>query len=647
MKRAPSIVGGLIAGALGLAAGACSSPAPGTLCSPGFTRCEDNRYQLCNDSGDAWNETDDCSADDQLCIVNIGCKTCFPDTNSCDGQNVVRCRPDGSAADVIATCDGALQQECSGGECLDACQLAANSRDYEGCDYWAVDLDNAVVNNQGAATAQQFSVVVSNASALDADVTVEIWCSPADALNPATPCTPNQPYVIEGPIHLGPGDLKVIDLDPREVDGSSRPELNDGPGTFHSSNAYHIVSTAPLIAYQFNPLENVGVFSNDASLLLPSEALSDSYLIASWPQTLARTGDPNTNAGIHLRAFLTIVGIEDNTTVDVGLSTRILGGGGIEATNAGDTATFTLDRFDVVNLETDGFNADFTGTNVHARDLKKIAVFTGSEAADSPRFDTLATRSCCADHLEEQVFPEDSFGTHFAAVKTPSRSKLVDAAGWNVSVVPDEPEYWRILASRAYTVIETNLPPPQDRFTLGRGENVFVETTRDFLVKSNNPIALLQVPASQQATGIPSTLPGGERPPGGDPSLIWVPPVEQWRDRYLFLVPNKYAFDTILIAAPASAHLIYDGLPIDMVTTCEHKPMGMQEQPGGGLPIEYVAIRCQLSFPVPGGAGTQDDGVHNVTAMGGERFGLVVWGWDSFVSYGYPAGSNVDRINVQ
>ena len=45
-------------------------------------------------------------------------------------------------------------------------------------------------------------------------------------------------------------------------------------------------------------------------------------------------------------------------------------------------------------------------------------------------------------------------------------------------------------------------------------------------------------------------------------------------------------------------------------------------------------------------ARTQDDGVHLVTAMGGERFGLVVWGWDSFVSYGYPAGSNVERINV-
>ena len=638
----------LLTGAASLAGlAACSAPAPppGT-CSPGFNRCEENRYEVCSDEGE-WQLADDCAADGNLCVINVGCQTCFPDTRSCDGQDVVRCRPDGNGFDVIATCDGTQQQQCSGGQCLDACQLAAITRDYEGCDYWAVDLDNAVVDNTGSAAAQQFSVVVSNASALDADVHVEIWCTAEDAANPATPCQVNAPYVVAGPFHLGPGDLKVIDLDPREVDGSSLPQLNDGPGTFLSSHAYHIVSNAPIIAYQFNPLENVGVFSNDASLLLPREALSDSYLVASWPQTLARTQDPTTNAGIHLRAFLSIVGIEDGTTVDVGLTARVLGGGGVPATDAGQTLTVQLDRFDVVNLETDGFNADFTGTTIHARDLKKIAVFTGSEAADSPRFDTLETRQCCADHLEEQVFPEDSFGTHFVVVHTPSRSELVDAAGWDVAVIPQEPEYFRILASRDDTVVTTNLPPPQDRFTLGRGEDVFLDSPRDFLVTSSAPIAFLQVPASQQATGIPSTLPSGQRPPGGDPSPIWLPPVEQWRASYLFLVPNKYAFDTLLIAAPATAHLVYDGLPIDMVATCDHDPIGMQEPPGGGAPVEYVAIRCQLSFPVPGGAGAQDDGVHLVTAQGGERFGLVVWGWDSFVSYGYPAGSNVERINVQ
>ena len=629
-----------------LAAAACSKGGDAQICAGGDSRCDGNRYQVCSDDGERWDVRSDCAADGDLCVTGMGCVECFPDTRACVDQDIVRCRPDGSGADVIASCDGSQQELCSGGECVDACQLAALSRDYEGCDYWAVDLDNAVVANQGAASAQQFSVVVSNASLLESDVHVEIWCTTEDAANPSTPCTPGQPYVVEGPVRLGPGDLRILDLDAREVDGSSAPQLNDGPHTFKSRRAYHIVSNAPLVAYQFNPLENVGVFSNDASLLLPSEALSSTYMVSSWPQTIARTEQSETNMGIHLRAFLTVVGIEDGTTVNVRLSARILGGGGIGPANAGDAISFTLDRFDVVNLETDDFNADFTGSTVFAEGGKRVAVFTGSEASDAPRFDTLATRRCCADHLEEQIFPEDSFGTRFVAVKSPLRSKLVDSAGWDVAVVPDEPEYWRVVASRDGTTVTTDLPAPNDRFLLGRGASVIIESERDFLLEATAPIAFTQIPASQQATGIPSTLPNGDRPPGGDPSLIWVPPVEQWRNRYLFLVPNKYAFDFLLMAIPASARLTYDTLPIDDVLTCEREPIGIQVPPAGGDPVEYVAVRCQLSFPMPGGAGAQDDGVHLLTTSGGESFGLVVWGWDSFVSYGYPGGSNVDRINL-
>jgi len=627
-------------------AAACSKGNDPPICASGMTRCEGNRFEQCSDDSQRWDLKDDCAAAGDLCVVGTGCVACFPDTRTCAGQDIVRCRPDGSGADVIATCDGAQQLQCVGGECLDACALAAASRDYEGCDYWAVDLDNAVVNNQGAASAQQFSVVVSNASLLDAEVRVEIMCTAADAANAATPCTVGQPYVVEGPIRLGPGDLRILDLDPREVDGTSNPSLNDGPGTFKSPHAYHVISNAPLVAYQFNPLENVGVFSNDASLLLPTEALAATYMVSSWPQTIARTEVSETNMGIDLRAFLTVVGVEDGTTVDVRLSTAILGGGGIAAAAAGDVISFTLDRHDVVNLETNGFNADFTGSTVFARGGKRVAVFTGSEASDAPRFDTVATRQCCADHLEEQIFPEDSFGMKFVAVKTPLRSKLVDAGGWDVSVVPDEPEFWRIVAARDGTIVTTDLPAPNDRYVLGRGASVIIEAERDFLLEATSPIAFTQIPASQQATGIPSTLPDGQRPPGGDPSLIWVPPVEQWRNRYLFLVPNKYAFDALLIALPAGADLTYDTLPIDDVLTCEREPIGFQVPPQGGDPVEYVAVRCQLSYPVPGGAGAQDDGVHLLATTGGEPFGLVVWGWDSFVSYGYPGGSNVDRINL-
>jgi len=558
----------------------------------------------------------------------------------------VRCNPDGTSNDVIATCDGEAGDVCDNGACINACQLSAQSRDYEGCEYWAVDLDNAVVADQGAASAQQFSVVLSNASEINALVDVEIFCGEEDAMNPAIGCTVGEFAPVREGIRITPGGLAIVDLDPRELDGSSAPNLNDGPGTFRSMGAYRVSSSAPLIAYQFNPLENVNVFSNDASLLLPTSALDDRYLVLGWPQTLALTGDPLTNGTIDLRAFLTIVASEDDTQVVVRLTTDILPGSDIPAARAGDEIVIAMKRGEVINLETDGFHADFTGTEVRSNGVNNpIAVFIGSEASDSPFFDTFLQRSCCADHLEQQVFPERTYGTKFIAVKSPSRSRYVEAAGWDVGVIPDEPEFWRVMATTEDTRVFTNLPPPDDRIPLQRGESRLIKAKRDFTISANAPIAVAQVPGSQQTTGIPSTLPGGERPPGGDPSLILVPPIEQWRSRYLFLVPNKYAFDFLLMAVPMGADILYDGLPLnDVISGCEYEIVGTLGE--GSEAVEYQAIRCPLSDPHPTETGFQDDGVHTLEAVGGDTFGLVVWGWDSFVSYGYPGGSNLGLINL-
>ncbi len=629
-----------------VALAACGHPRPlDSLCAPGEVRCDSAQVEVCTDDGSTWQVSQDCGVHGLVCDPTLGCLACSPNISSCDGQSVVRCRPDGSGLDTLATCDGTAGQVCSGGDCVDACQLAALQHSYQGCEYWPVDLDNAVVADQGAAAAQQYAVVLSNPSALSAKVTVDIYCDDADAANPALTCTPGQPFTIVPPFDVAPGDLRILDLDARELDGTSNPSLDDGPGTYVSHHAYHITSTAPLIAYQFNPLDNVGVFSNDASLLLPTESLDRSYLVLSWPQTIALTNDATTNMGLHLRAFLTVVGVADQTTVDVKLATDIVGGGGIAAAAAGDTVHIVLDRYQVLNLETGAFNADFTGSTVTAD--QRVAVYTGSEASDVPRFDTLAQRRCCADHLEEQLFPESSFGSSFVAVKTPLRSKVVHDAGWQVAVAQSEPEYWRIVAAHDGTLIHTTLTVPNDVFTLDRGKDVILMSTGDFTVQASKPITFAQFPVSQQATGIPSTLPDGTRPPGGDPSSIMIPPIEQWRQSYLVLVPDKYAFDSILLAAPSTARIRYDGQALEDALDCDYQPAGTLPLGPDGTDLEYVAIRCMLSHPTTTGPGQQDDGVHFLETADGSHFGLVVWGWDSFVSYGYPGGSNLSPINTQ
>jgi hypothetical protein len=43
--------------------------------------------------------------------------------------------------------------------------------------------------------------------------------------------------------------------------------------------------------------------------------------------------------------------------------------------------------------------------------------------------------------------------------------------------------------------------------------------------------------------------------------------------------------------------------------------------------------------------GVQNDGVHSLRSD--EPAGLMVYGFDAFVSYGYPGGSNLEEIIVE
>src|SRR6185503_14897925 len=118
----------------------------------------------------------ECAPVGKVCVPQAGCMTCSPGARSCGGDtfDIVLCRPGGDALDVVARCDPEQGLICGGGSCRGACEVATMTRSYEGCDYWAVDLDNAVTNDFGPAAAQQFSVVVTNPLEVPATVTIEV-----------------------------------------------------------------------------------------------------------------------------------------------------------------------------------------------------------------------------------------------------------------------------------------------------------------------------------------------------------------------------------------------------------------------------------------------------------------------------------------
>jgi hypothetical protein len=91
-----------------------------------------------------------------------------------------------------------------------------------------------------------------------------------------------------------------------------------GSGTFVSPHAYHVVTSGPVVAYQFNPI--VQQYSNDASILIPIQALGRHYYVWGWP-TANPCGPPpgmfGFDGSIPDRTSITIVGVEDNTSVTV------------------------------------------------------------------------------------------------------------------------------------------------------------------------------------------------------------------------------------------------------------------------------------------------------------------------------------------
>ena len=80
---------------------ACGGDTPaGALCAPGTQRCAENTYQQCADDGASWVDVRACGDTGEVCVTDVGCRDCFPDFRTCDGIDMLRCRPDGTGFDL-------------------------------------------------------------------------------------------------------------------------------------------------------------------------------------------------------------------------------------------------------------------------------------------------------------------------------------------------------------------------------------------------------------------------------------------------------------------------------------------------------------------------------------------------------------------
>lgn len=534
-----------------------------TGCIPGTLEgcLSSTEQRVCNERGE-WAPV---LCPDELFCLDGACGTqiCHANETGCsdDDRTVLECDESGEAWVELFPCPD--DEVCLDGSCVGSCLASLKDPSYMGCEYWSVDLPQ--YNDPTTAGPEiPHSVVVSNVSENVSTVTIE------------TRSTATPPAAVDVP----PGEVRTIEFPRLDVDQTTR-----------SFNSFRILSTEPIIAYQFNPLNNVNLYSNDASLLLPANAIGNQYYVMTWPG-----GGEDPFFGMQPQtAWFTVVAVRDGTTtVDITFSADVTDGPVITGIMENSTHRFEMEQGEVLNFECSSSlipfeERDLTGTFIDS-DLP-VVVFAGHEQAVIGEAVEGST-SCCADHLEQQLLPISVWGSHYMAVHSPPRGS--------------EDDYWKVMASENGTTILTTPPiTGLHGLTLDAGESVVVSTIESFEIEADKPILVGQFIVSQQVQGVTDFI--------GDPTFVLIVPVGQYRDDYVVLTPQNYAIDYVTVVKPVDAEVFLDD---SLIEAGQFTPFGTNSH-------EFAHISVE-----------PDD--HHLTST--EDFSVVMYGYDGHVSYGYPGG---------
>jgi hypothetical protein len=503
----------------------------------------------------------------------------------------------------------------------ETCDEAAQAHSYIGCDYWPTVMANTVWD------IFDFAVVVANAGQSTASVTVT---GPSGTKQTASVPSGQlvKVYLPWVPALKGPS---------ADACGNSPPVSS----VLQAGGAFHVVSTVPVSVYQFNALEyqpkggpankdwslcpgysqcmdmtspNNGSsagcysFSNDASLLLPSTAMTGNYRVAGH-EGVTVAGQSQT-----LDATMAITGTQDGTTVKVKVSSagKIGAGAGIQGTSSGGTLTLTLNAGDVAELVAAG-GSDLSGSLVQAS--APVQVITGHPCIQIPP----SQPSC--DHVEESVFPAETLGKHYV---------VTGPAGPDGNAVAHQVRFYGNF-DNTHLTYNPPTPPPGCPTTLDAGQVVecgvpACPATVDLSQNSNCGITLqdFEVQGDQAFAVGTFTLgswvvdaTGSE----GDPAQSFPTAVEQYRTKYVFLAPDDYSQNYVDIVARPGIDMLLDGQAVTVVP----------QSVGNG---QYVVYRQKLG---PGQAGAH-------TLRASDRVGIQVVGYGAATSYMYPGGLDLANI---
>jgi hypothetical protein len=533
-------------------------------------------------------------------------------TDGTTGNNgCFRCTPDLHA---VETCDGEPVETCMGlegcdlatAECINACTAAENSKQSVGCEYYAT-----FMQHHDGPDGRCFAAFVANTWNTPARLAVTRKGKPLDVASftrrPAGMGADltYEPY--DADAGLAPGEVAILFLaGPKGV-----PQPGTSPCPVESAaldgvaiggtglgDAFRITADVPVVAYQINPYGGGSAAVTGASLLLPTSAWDTNYIVVN--ALPASIGQPSAN----------IIAHEDGTEVTLEPVVDLDGSLQIPAGPAGVPVKFTLAAGQHAQLTQ---QTELTGSVIQAN--KPIGLMGGHTGMQAP------VGTAYADHAEQMIPPIRALGSEYVGVMHRPRV--------------NEPGIWRVVGA----VDGTELTWSDDvggPAALKRGDKFEFVTADPFVVRSqdaDHPFFLFNY------------MSGSTWKPGltdrGDADFVISVPTDQYVARYVFFADPTYPETNLVLVRRQTEARVFADVTLDCAGVI-----------GGWQPLgDFEWTRVDLTGGDFQPVGDCSTGRHEITSDG--PFGLWVWGWGTpettintdNVSYGYPAGMNVQKIN--
>jgi hypothetical protein len=544
------------------------------------------------------------------------------------------CSPDlhniiNASGDVVMMCPA--NEGCAGGMCVPACQAASASKGNIGCDFLVAtpSFFADYTYSGGSYYAPCFAVFLANNWGTPMTIAVTRSGMTYDATSFGRIPIAGQPETSWTPVPatgVPPGQVAVLFMEENPSTSFMcpvAPALSMGTAVQGTGvgAAWHIVTGAPVSAYDILPYGGAPSLLPSAELLYPTSAWGTNY-ITVVPKLASGSNDsePGPQWG-------QILAMSDNTQVKVVPTVALPGGTGVTAAPQNAVTTYTLNAGEYIQWQNPYTFAppgaapmEMSGSILSSNNPIAFMAGNGYLCLGS----TTSTGGGC-DSGHQQIAPVSALGYEYAPAPYTTR---------RADLLPESLPY-RIVGMVNGTSLTYDPPVTGAPLSLSLGQYIDFEATGAFDVKSQD--AMHPFYLGQMMTGCEVT--SGSRPPGGcigDEEYVNVMPPAQFLSSYVFFTDLTFPTTTFTFVRNKTPNGFSD-----VTVDCMPQPLTGWQPVGSSGNYEWTTVDLIRGGT---GTGTCTNGPHSAKSDG--PFGLTVWGLATYASYGYPAGTNIAPINT-